>query len=103
MIKVERMENGFMIEMDGTDVNLIEEIAHAASAYHVKAIKEFMKKNPNMDVKNAIHASVDLFGLIMAGAMEQQLGADGKEETKVDADFKAIPFDIVRKKGGPVQ
>ena len=104
MIKVERMENGFMIEMDGTDGNLIEEIAHAASAYHVKAIKEFMKKNPNMDVKNAIHASVDLFGLMMSHAMEKQLGIkeDKKKQEPVSIS-EVISCDEARKKGGPVQ
>ena len=104
MIKVERMENGFMIEMDGTDGNLIEEIAHAAGAYHVKAIKEFIKKNPNMAVEHAIRASVDLFGLIMARAMEKQLGIkeDKKKQDPVSIR-EVISFDDARKKGGPVQ
>ena len=104
MIKVERMENGFMIEMDGVNGDLIEEIAHVAGAYHVKAIKEFMKKNPNMDVEHAIHASVDLFGLIMVRAMEKQLGIkEDKEKREPVSIREVISFDDAKKKGGALQ
>ena len=104
MIKVERMENGFMIEMDGVNGDLIEEIAHVAGAYHVKAIKEFMKKAPGLDVKAAIHASVELFGLMMVKAMEKQLGVkeDGEKREPVSI-HEVISFDETKKKGGALQ
>jgi len=102
MVKVEKMKNGFIIEMDGSSGEVIEEIAQAAAAYHVRTIKEF-RKDREIGDEDAIRGSVFMFGVMMAEVMRKQLGADGKEEKKVDADFKAIPFDIVRKKGGPVQ
>lgn len=104
MIKVERMENGFMIELDGSNGDLIEEIAHAAGAYHVKAIKDFMKKRSDLDVKYAIKASVELFGLIMKGAMEKQLGInEDSEEIEPISIHEVISFDDAKKKGGVVQ
>lgn len=102
MVKIEKMKNGFIIEMDGASGEVIEEIAQAAAAYHVRTIKEFRKDREIYD-ESAIKGSVFMFGIMMAAAMRKQLGADGKEEKPVDADFKAIPFDIVRKKGGEVQ
>ena len=102
MVKIEKMENGFIIEMDGSSGEVIEEIAQAAAVYHVRAIKEF-RKDREIDDESAIKGSVFVFGIMMADAMRKQLGADGKKESKFDADFKAIPFDVVRRKGGPVQ
>lgn len=101
MIKVERMENGFMIEMDGANGDLIEEIAQAAAAYHVRTIKVREKKE--IDNEDAIKGSVFLFGIVMADAMRKQLGAEYKEEKTADADFKVIPLDLKGKKGGVVQ
>lgn len=105
MIKVERMENGFMIEMDGTNGDLIEEIAHVAGAYHVRSIKEFKKKHGDLDVKRAIQASVDLFGLMMSHAMAKQLGVeeDKREEAEPVSICEVIAFDVAGKKGGSVQ
>lgn len=102
MVKIEKMENGFIIEMDGASGEVIEEIAQAAAAYHVRTIKEF-RKDQEVSDEDAISGSVFMFGIMMAEAMRKQLGVAGKEKEKVKADFKAIPFDVVRKKGGPVQ
>lgn len=103
MIKVERMENGFMIEMDGANGDLIEEIAQAAAAYHVKVIKEFRKKHGDLDVNNAIRSSVDLFGVVMAGAMRKQLGVEEESRERDPVSVcEVIPFDSA-KKGGQVQ
>lgn len=104
MIKVERTENGFIIEMDGTNGNVIEEIAYAAGAYHVRAIKGIMKKHAGLDVKHAIQSSVNLFGLIMANAMEKQLGIkEDKKEAEPVSIREVISFDEAKKKGGVLQ
>ena len=104
MIKVEKMDAGYVVEMDGSDEELVHEIANAAAVYHVRAIKEFMQVHADVDVKHAIEASVDLFGLLMIQAMEKQLGVkeDGEKREPVSI-HEVISFDETKKKGGALQ
>jgi len=104
MIKCEKTKSGFVIEMDGQNGDLIREIAHAAAAYHVRAINEFRKKNPGgLSDRSAITGSLMMFMPMMIEAMEKQLGIDKTDEKLGSFSCNVVPFEALKKKGGELQ
>ena len=104
MIRSEKTENGFIIEMDGSNGDLIWEIANAAAAYHVRMIREFRKENPGgLSDRSAITGSLAMFIPMVIGAMEKQLGIDKTDEKLGSFSCEVVPFEALKKKGGEFQ
>ena len=94
MVKSEKRDYGYEIQVSGTANDVIGEIAHLAAAFHVTLMKDDLHVDMKKDKRAAIRASCFAFGAIMEKTMEEILD----EEKTHNIVFKGDAA-----KGGAVQ
>ena len=73
MVKSEKRDYGYEIQVSGTANDVIDEIAHLAAAFHVTLMKDDLHVDMKKDKRAAIKASCFAFRLLMEQAMEEIL------------------------------
>lgn len=73
MVKCEKRDYGYEIQVSGTTNDLIDEIAHLAAAFHVTLMKEDLHVDMKKDKWAAIKGSSGAFRLVMEKAMVEIL------------------------------
>ena len=73
MVKSEKRDYGYEIQVSGTANDVIGEIAHLAAAFHVTLMKDDLHVDMKKDKRAAIKASCFAFKLLMEKAMEEIL------------------------------
>lgn len=99
MVRCEKVEAGYVVEMKGSFNDIISEIAYAAAVFHVKAIREDLDVNMDdeKDVKAAVRAAGTAFGLIVEEGIRKVLGIKHEGSTLDEV------LALMKEKGGERQ
>ncbi|MBR5302939.1 MAG: hypothetical protein IKU38_08900 [Clostridia bacterium] len=73
MVKCEKRDYGYEIQVSGTANDVIGEIANLAAVFHVNVMKDDLHVDMKKDRSAAIKASCCAFGAVMKKAMEDIL------------------------------
>lgn len=94
MVKCEKRDYGYEIQISGTANDVIGEIANLAAAFHVNVMKDDLHVDMKKDRSSAIKASCFAFGAVMKKAMEDILDEEKTQNIVLKGDAA---------KGGVVQ